>query len=117
MDEFTETTTVVAGSDGFIAIAVDRKYEDDVGYRSALYVQPGDAAAIADALERFAETRLDQTVTLADGQLRIFDMAPSQMINIELERTDDGPHGGYDTMDLGPGSAAGVVSGLRSTKR
>lgn len=114
MDTFNESITVELAHDGFVAVAVDRKYDDGVGYQSTLFFQPGDVRAIADALERFGQGRLDQAITLADGTLRIFDMPPSPMVNIEVDRRADLAHGGYDTLDLGAESVAGVVASLRA---
>lgn len=114
MDTFTEDTTVELTHDGFVAVSVDRKYDDGVGYRSILHFQAADVRAIADAFERFAAARVDETVTLADGTLRIFDLPPSPMVNVELDRHADLVHGGYDTLDLGLDSVAGVVASLRA---
>jgi hypothetical protein len=114
MHDFDEQTRVSTNGDGFIAISVVRTYRDGIVYRSALFFASGDVAAVADALERFAATRRDQSLALADGTLRIFHMPPSEMINLELERAERVPHGGYDTLDLAPGSAADVASALRA---
>jgi hypothetical protein len=114
MDDFTETTSVAATDDGFVSISVDRTYDDGIGYRSILHFQVADVGTVADAFERFGATRSDESLKLADGALKIFDMAPSPMVNVELDRAGDLPYGGYDTLDLGPDSVANIVAGLRA---
>ncbi|HRE88200.1 MAG TPA: hypothetical protein PK095_03585 [Myxococcota bacterium] len=114
MDTLTENTNVELTSDGFVAVSVDRTYDDGIGYRAKLHFQRGDVGAVADAFERFVGNRVDETVTLADGALRIFDMPPSPLVNVELDRHEDLVHGGYDTLDLGVESVAGLVASLRA---
>lgn len=111
---FTENTSVNALPDGFVALSVERNFPDGISYRSVLYFQAGDAAAVATGLERFKSLGVDQTVTLADGTLRIFAMEPSPMVNLELDRDAGLAHGGYDTLDLGPDSVGSVVDALRA---
>ncbi|PKN57488.1 MAG: hypothetical protein CVU56_10835 [Deltaproteobacteria bacterium HGW-Deltaproteobacteria-14] len=114
MDTFKETTTVSAPLDGFVAISEARDYDDGIRYRSTLYVQVGDLAAVADALERYAAARANESVTLADGTLSVFGMEPSPMVNLELDRAGDLEHGGYETLDLDPSAVAGLVAALRA---
>lgn len=114
MDSFKETTTVSAPLDGFVAISEQRDYDDGIRYRSTLYVQVGDVATLADALERHAATGANESVTLADGTLGVFAMEPSPMVNLELDRDGDLEHGGYETLDLAPSAVAGLVAALRA---
>lgn len=117
MTGFKETLTVEPVEGGFVEISEHRAYENGVHYRSKLYVQARDAGALASALERFAQTQVDQEVPLADGRLLVFAVDRSDMINLELFRADDIPHGGYDTLELGPGVARALIDGLRAHSR
>lgn len=113
MNKFRETVAVSSTDDGFVALEVRRAYDNGVAYRSVLYFQRGDAGKVADAVERFARAQVEDTVALADGSVHLFPQDRSEMINVELTRDAALPHGGYDTLDLSPASAAAVIDGLR----
>jgi hypothetical protein len=113
MAKFQETASVSLTDDDFVAVSVQRAYDDGVQYRSVLYFQRADATKVADAVERFLRAQLDDNVALVDGSVHLFPQERGNMINVELTRDDALPHGGYDTLDFSPDSAATVIAGLR----
>lgn len=113
MDKFSETVTVTTAADGYVAASVHRVYDDGIEYRSVLHFQSADAAALADAIERFSGGQKNETVTLSDGTIRLFSPYRSTMLNMELQRAPDVPHGGQDTMDMSPDSLPTMIAGLR----
>ena len=113
MPRHQETVQVSPTDDGFIAIDVHRKYDDGVEYRSKLYFQRADATKLADAVERFTRTPVDDSVDLVDGVVHLFPQERGDMINVELTRDGALPHGGYDTLDFGPATAPAIIAGLR----
>lgn len=113
MTKYQETVDVSTTDDGFVSVDVHRVYDDGVEYRSVLYLQRADAGKVADAVERFTRTQLDDTVPLIDGSLHLFPQDRSEMISLELRRERALPHGGYDTLEFGPKAAGALIAGLR----
>ena len=114
MDTFSETVTVSVADDGLVSLSVARDYDDGIKYRSAMFFQVADAPALADAFDVMADTLGYEEVTLADGSLYLAMAERSPMIDLDLQRADELPHGGRLTMNVGLASAASISAGLRA---
>lgn len=109
---FKESVDVAATSDDFVSVSVARDYKDGLRYRSMLYLQAADTAAVADAVRSVASGG-GATVELSDGTLSLWGDDKTQMVSIELKRAASAPHGGSVTMDVSMGSLAELSAALR----
>ena len=94
-EKHTETLTITAQADDYIAISVRRLYPSGLEYRSTLFILPG------DTLETFRAGGHQFELALSDNaKLRLFANDYYTELNMEIIRPEGMPYGGYDTFSV-----------------
>lgn len=100
-EKHTETLTITAQADDYIAISVHRLYPSGMEYRATLFILHSDATTFAVALENLSASGHQSALALSDNaKLRLFANDYYTELNMEIFRPEGMPYGGYDTFSV-----------------